>query len=404
MRVLIGAFGTRGDVQPMLALAQALVGRGHELLLAVPPNLKGLSRAFGLDAFAVGLDYEELSHRATHGSMREVLGAMPLVRGEVRAQLDALEQSAAWADLLVGSGVATTGAILGEKLRKPYVYFALNPQFFASGDHPSLLVPWQQLPRWLNRLSKSADAWLWQRVLGGTVNSIRAERGLARTGNVWRTLLGTTPVAAFDPVLAPAPADAHVPITQVGALFAHEAEELSSEVSAFLDAGPPPVYLGFGSMSDPDPRGTANCLLESVRRAGVRALISRGWAKLAMEAPPVEVLFIGAEPHGKLFPRCAAVVHHGGAGTTHAAARAGVPQVLMPQLLDQHFWAYRAWRAGISPPKVPRHTRNPELLARALRTCLEDAALRARAREVSDALRTDGADTSAVVLERLARA
>jgi sterol 3beta-glucosyltransferase len=162
------------------------------------------------------------------------------------------------------------------------------------------------------------------------------------------------------------------------------------------------VYIGFGSMSDRHPRATTQRLLAAVRAAGVRALISRGWAGLGAEDVPEGVRFIDVEPHGQLFPRCAAVVHHGGAGTLHAAARAGVPQVILPQLLDQHYWAERAFRAGVTPGTVARYARGHETLADALRRCVEDAALRARAKDVAGRMVTDGTARAVDALERLA--
>src|SRR5919198_2928743 len=372
VKILIGAFGTRGDVQPMLALAQTLLARGHSVSLAIPPNSVPLACAFGLEAIGVGLDYEAISHRAATGSFREFLSVLPLVRGEVHAQLHALEGRAAEADLIVGSSVFTVGTLLSDKFGKPYVYFGFCPQLFPSGDHPNPSVPWQTLPRWVNRMSWVAFHWMWKAVLLTTLNRAREARGLSRVREVWSSLMGRIPVLACDPALAMSPSDSPIPVAQVGALFAEEKAELSLEVRAFLEAGEPPVYIGFGSMSDPNPVRTTERLLESIRRAGVRALVSRGWAGLSSTSCPSNVLFIGPEPHGKLFSRCAAVVHHGGAGTTHAAARAGVPQVVMPQLLDQHYWAHRVHRMGIGPRPVPRHAKHPALLASAVQICLDD--------------------------------
>jgi len=198
MRVLIGAFGTRGDVQPMLAVAQALIARGHSASLAVPPNLVGLARGVGLDAFGVGIDYEEISRRGANGSFREMVGVMPLVRADVRVQLAAMEERAAQADLLVGSSVFTVGSVLSEMLGKPYVFFAYCPQLFPSGDHPSPMIPWHPLPRWVNRLTWAGFKPWWQFLLRQSINEMRAERRLAPIDDVWATLVGKTPVLACD--------------------------------------------------------------------------------------------------------------------------------------------------------------------------------------------------------------
>jgi UDP:flavonoid glycosyltransferase YjiC (YdhE family) len=401
MRVLIGAFGSRGDVQPMLALAEALVARGHTVALAVPPSSLSLAREVMPEAHGAGADYEGLSRAVTSGRMRDVLSTFPVLRSEVDAHLEALEPLAAGADLIAGSSVSTAGAILGERLHRPYAYFAFSPQLIPSGAHPTPMVRGQRWPRWVNRLSWALNEQLWTLVLKETLARARRARGLRPPPATWSSLLGHHPVVACDPALAGLPADGPVPAVQTGALFLRERRELSPEVSAFLERGPPPVYVGFGSMGDPDPPGTTRRLLESVRRAGVRAMIARGWAGLGVEDAPPDVLFIGPEPHGKLFPRCAAVVHHGGAGTTHTAARAGVPQVLVPHILDQFYWTRRVALAGIGPGALDRWERDPEPLARAIRACTADAALRERARTFAARMMPDGTDRAVELLERL---
>ncbi|HVE81850.1 MAG TPA: glycosyltransferase [Myxococcales bacterium] len=401
MRVLIGAFGTRGDVQPMLALSQAMMAREHAVTLAVPPTALALAREVVPSAVAVGMGYEEVSRRAVTGKFRDLLSTVPLVRAEVNVQLEAMEGLAAGADVIAGSSVFTVGSLLGERFDKPYAFFLYCPQVLPSGDHPNPTVRRYGWPRWLNRLSWKTNDWLWGWMVGQAMDAARTSRGLPPMRGLWKTVLGSHPVAACDPALASVPGDYPGPVRQVGALFMEERSELSAEVSAFLQAGPPPVYFGFGSMWDPDPGATTGRLIEAARMAGVRALIHRGWAGLGADAAPEEVLFIGPEPHGKLFPRCAAVVHHGGAGTTHAAARAGVPQVLMPHLMDQFYWRRRVALAGIGPPSVPRFGASPEPLARAVRACLEDEGLRERARALSARMVRDGAARAVKVLEGL---
>src|SRR5262245_44404582 len=241
---------------------------------------------------------------------------------------------------------------------------------FPSGYHPVPSVKTHRMQRWLIRLTWVINEWLWWRFMLREMNGARASLGLPPLRTVWSALISGNPILACDPALAGVPSDWQGAMPQVGALFTTERAPLSPEVSAFLERGPPPVYLGFGSMSDRDPGASTARILEAVRRAGVRALIHRGWAGLSSEQVPQGVLFIGPEPHGKLFPRCAAVVHHGGAGTTHAAARAGVPQLLMPHLLDQFYWAHRVAVTGIGPRAVARYARDPEPLARAIRTCV----------------------------------
>ena len=403
MRVLIATFGTRGDTQPMLPLAGALAARGHSVSLAVAPSSLELARESFPSAFAVGRGFEEISRRAATGKLSDFFATFFAMLGEVRVQFEALDAHAGEADLIVGAGVNAANSSLAERFGKPYAYVAYCPQVIPSGDHPNPSVKQHGWPRWFNRLSWRINDWMWTFLMLRTLNDARASRGLRPVRRVWSELISPRPIIASDPALAPAPKDWPSRLEQPGALFIQERAQLSPEVAAFLESGPPPVYLGFGSMIDRDPRATTRRLLEAVRRAGVRALISGGWAKLGSDEPPPQgVRFIGVEPHGKLFPRCAAVVHHGGAGTTHTAARAGVPQLAMPHLLDQFYWAHRIALAGVGPPAVKRYSEDPEPLARALRACVEDGAIRERAREMAARIATDGAERTAEILERIA--
>lgn len=401
MRVVIGAFGTRGDVQPMIGLAQALSKKGHSVWAAVPPSSLALARAHGLDVSAVGLDYEEVSRRSANGTFAELVALARLLRGEVEVQVQALEPRVREADLLVGSSVLAAGALLEELVGTPYAFFGFCPQLFRSAHHPTPSVPWQRLPRWLNRLSWAGNEALWGLMLKPALDAARARRGLRPSPAVWASLTSAHPFLACEPSLALSPPDHSPAVTQVGALVMHDAGTLSAATRAFLDSGPAPVFIGFGSMSDPNPARTTERLVDAVRSVGVRAIISRGWARLGMEDAGPHLHFADAEPHPALFPRCAAIVHHGGAGTLHAAARAGVPQVLMPQLLDQHYWANRVLELGLGHV-VPRHDEDPSRLADALRACLADGALQARCRAQALAMRSDGVDVAIEHLEALA--
>lgn len=405
MRVLVGAFGTRGDVQPALGLAQALLRAGHSVVVAVPPSSRALAEAAGLTPTVLGLDYEVVSRRAATGSLREVYGLLPLVRSQVREQYETLAPLAASCDLFVGTSVFAIGALLSETLHKPSVFVSLCPNLLPSGFHPPPTVSWQRLPKWLNRFAWWFNEQTWQLMLGGEVASLRAQLGLSRGPGVWRSFLGEHVIVASDPALSTVPADAtghEFECVQVGALTTDEAEApISAALDAFLAQGPPPVFIGFGSMSDPHPRRTTSRLMAAGKAAGVRLVISRGWAGLESSTADPDVFFAGPEPHRSLFPRCAAIVHHGGAGTLHAAAASGVPQVLMPQLLDQHYWAHHLQRVGISTEPVERHGSSSEPLAKALRRCVSDTDLITRAKTLKHSLRRDGLARTVALLEKL---
>jgi len=168
----------------------------------------------------------------------------------------------------------------------------------------------------------------------------------------------------------------------------------------FLVSGPPPVYVGFGSMTVERPEVMTRSLLDGLRRARRRAILSTGWGGLAEAQAGDDVLFVGDVPHAWLFPRVAAIVHHGGAGTTAESLRAGVPQLIVPFLSDQPFWGHHVARAGLGPEPVPVGAFSAAALADAL-IRMDRPAMRARAQEIGRRVREErGAAGAVEAMER----
>jgi vancomycin aglycone glucosyltransferase len=188
---------------------------------------------------------------------------------------------------------------------------------------------------------------------------------------------------AVDQALAAVPGDCPFAYDQIRCLHPFTPEPLPADLEQFLAAGPPPVYLGFGSMTDPDPGATTRRFLDAIAQLGGRALISRGWARLGAGPLPAGVMAIDPVSHVSLFPRLAAVVHHGGAGTTHTAARAGVPQVIVPHVLDQFYFARCAESLGVAPPPLRRTRFDVPRLVATLRGVLDSRTLGVRARDLA---------------------
>jgi vancomycin aglycone glucosyltransferase len=205
---------------------------------------------------------------------------------------------------------------------------------------------------------------------------------------VFAHFLGEAPLLAADEELAPAPRRARVPVEVIGCLHPFDADApLPEKLEAFLASGEPPVYVGFGSMTDPAPAATTRLVLDAVARAGVRAILSRGWAGLGEGPLPEGVMEIGPVSHAALFRRVAVVVHHGGAGTTTMAARAGTPQVVVPHLLDQHYFGARVVDLGLGPPPLLRRRLRADELAAALSSLRDNELVAARAAELGERLR-----------------
>jgi vancomycin aglycone glucosyltransferase len=229
------------------------------------------------------------------------------------------------------------------------------------------MFPWQGLPRW-------ANVFFWRCFRFGverakpTMDAARSRMGLPPLRSLWHHLVDVPFFLACDPVLAPAPPDWSArPITATGPWFYDDPGELAPEVEEFLAAGPAPVYVGFGSMVSDDVAGVTRAIVEGAGAHGRRVLLSKGWAGLGEgELPAYAKVVHGPMPHAKLFPRMAAVVHHGGSGTTANALRAGVPQVIVPHIMDQFYYAERLFRLGLAPRGIPAKRLTGAKLAQAL--------------------------------------
>jgi vancomycin aglycone glucosyltransferase len=231
-------------------------------------------------------------------------------------------------------------------------------------------------------------------VFGAALNTHRVANGLPPVDDVRHYLLGDHPWLAADPVLAPWQEPADLDVVQTGAWILPDERPLPAELEAFLDAGTPPVYVGFGSMRAP--ADVAQVAIEAIRAQGCRALVARGWAGLAPIDDRDDCLVVGEVNQQALFGRVAAVVHHGGAGTTTTATRAGVPQVVVPQWADQPYFASRVADLGIGAAHDVQAP-TTESLSAALSTALTPQT-RARARAVAGTIRTDGATVAAKLL------
>ncbi len=393
VRALIAAFGSRGDVQPLLALALGLRARGHTVELATPPDFAAWIAELGLPCHPVGGSMREFLERSNEG-LRGIAYALRELPRLVALQYAALEPLARRCDVMLGSSLTAAGASFAEKLPLRYHYVSFTPCVLPSAEHPSLFTKSQSLPRWLNRLG-----WWQYRLMNNlglrpTIDAERRKLGLGGVSDAWRHLLHTRLILACDPALGPLPRDAPPGVIQMGSWFLPEREELPADLETFLDAGPPPLYVGFGSTPDRDPGSTWRKLIASIREAGVRALLAGAPTDLEL---PVGMRTIGAAPHGKLFPRCAGVVHHGGAGTTATAARAGVPQIVAPQMTDQFYWRRRLEERGLTPLRAT--ARHSDELPRAMRACLDDGALRERARAFASRMIPDGVERAVRELE-----
>ena len=391
MRIAIAVEGTRGDVYPMLTLAESLVERRHEVVFCAPPDFGEQVAQRGLAFRPVGRDiraYLESEAQALHGGAFAIMrSADRLFRENIGAQFRDLRQGIERADLVLAAGTQIAASSLAEYLGAPYRFVAFDPIMLPSSEHPPFSIPWPDLPRSLNRLTWTLQDALTRLRIRPLINRERERLGLHPVGDPYALCLGPRPILAAEEILAPPPSDAKE-VQTIGCLHPFDETPLPEKLEQFLSAGAPPIFVGFGSMTDPNPASTTRLVLETARRSGLRVILSQGWAGLANVPLPDDAVAIGPLPHATLFQRVAAVVHHGGAGTTTMAARAGVPQIVIPHVFDQFHWAHRLQKLGLAPPAIPRRRLDVDGFCATLGAVRDNDILAERATEIGKRLRS----------------
>ncbi|MFJ3269417.1 glycosyltransferase [Streptomyces sp. NPDC086776] len=400
MRVLLSTYGSRGDVEPLVGLAVQLRALGAEVRVCAPPDEDFTKRLadVGVPMVPVGRSARALTTASPPPSSAN----LPRRAAElIASQFAAVTAAAEGCDVLVATGAmpAAAGArSVAEKLGIRSVSVTFQQLTLPSPHHPPLAYPGRPFPPDVtdNRVLWDLDVQHIDALFGEALNVNRASVGLPPVSNVRDYVIGDRPWLATDPTLDPWQETPDLDVVQTGAWILPDERPLPDGLEAFLGDGEPPVYVGFGSMAMHASEDVAQVAVEAVRAQGRRVLASRGWAGLALTDDQDDCFVVGEVNQQALFGRVAAVVHHGGAGTTTTAARAGAPQVVVPQLADQPYWAGRVAGLGIGAAHDgPAPT--AESLSAALTTALTPET-RARARAVAGLIRTDGATVAAKLL------
>jgi vancomycin aglycone glucosyltransferase len=399
MRVLLSTYGSRGDVQPLVALGLALQTIGAEVLICAPADAEFLEL---LDRVDLPLAPAFMPVRQWIKTAKQSGLSLPqLAARMVPAQFDAMAAAAEGCDAIVATGLFPSLAAarsVAEKLDIRFVWAAFCPLMVPSPHHPPMPYPgWPHPPEVTDNLTlweQNADAM--NALFGAAVNTHRASMGLPTLDNVRDHVFTHRPWLASDPILSPWRPTDLVDTVQTGAWILPDTRPLPTELEAFLEAGQPPVYVGFGSMVMHGSEDPARVAIEAVRAQGRRVILARGWADLAPIDDQDDCFAIGEVNQQALFARVAAVVHHGGAGTTTAAARAGAPQVVVPQVADQPYWASRVTELGIGAAHDGPVPCTGSLLA-PLRLALAPDT-RDRAAAIAETIRSDGARIAAEML------
>ena len=419
MRITILTIGSRGDVQPYVALGLGLKAAGHEVRLATHEDFKAFVCSHGLEFGPLAgdprtlLETPEGLQLLESGSnpfrlMRQFVRLFePLAHQSLHDGQEACQDS----DAVIFSMAACFGHWIAEKMGIPSCAAYCLP-LTPSWHMPSSVFPevpaWLPLARIYSRLTYFLGGTMLWAPLSGAVNRSRRDvldlRPLSMWYPPWRNLRPGVPyLYGYSPTVLPKPRDWGENIHVTGYWFLDHASGWQPPVKLvdFLKSGPPPVCVGFGSMNNRNAEEATDLVVKALVRARQRGILMTGWGGLTHSRLPDEILPLDSVPHDWLFPRVAAVVHHGGAGTTAAALRAGVPAVVVPFMSDQPMWARRVYKLGAGPRPIPRKKLTVENLAAALQVAVSDRELRRRCRTLGRQIRSeDGAGQAVEAFHR----
>lgn len=408
MRIVIIAPGSRGDVQPYIALGKGLQNAGHSIRLVSHSNFESLVTSYGLEFWSFGNDVKDAVENSEMRALAEKGNFLLLMAKMAKeAQREALRfaegglLAAQGMDIvLAGIGGLFIGTAIAEKLNIPLVQAYVFP-FTPTQEFSSVLTP--KLPTFVNRFSHHlARQLMWQgfrsadTIARKKVLNIPASPLLGPYNS--KSIHNMPILYGFSPAVIPTPSDWDSNTHVTGYWFVEEADDWQPPVALldFLQSGSPPIYIGFGSMSSQNPEQTADLVIQALALTNQRAILLSGWGGLQKANLPDSIFMIDTIPHSWLFPRMSAVIHHGGASTTAAGLNAGVPSVIIPFFGDQPFWGQRVADLGVGSKPIPRKKLTAEKLANAIREVVTNQDMRQRAAKLGKQIQTENGIKSAV--------
>ncbi len=417
MKLAIFAIGSQGDVRPSAALGAGFAAAGHRVRLVTLPAFKSLAESNGLEFAPVHIDpFQFITGDIGQSWMNSMDKPHRLVAGVSRAAGeflspltdDAVAACRGFDALLYNVPLSIAGHTVAEALGMPGIPTAVAP-YHPTRDFPSIITPSLPIRGSVpNRVSGAVALEVLWLMLRSHMNKWRAGQPGLRPLPFWNPLSrmsreGVPWLYGVSPSVIPAPGDWPPSAAVCGYWFTEPQKdwEPPQGLEDFLAASPRPIYVGFGSMVGSEPGRTVEKVLEALRLADARAVVASGWGGMKHSGLSGQVYAVESIPHDWLFPRVAAAVHHGGAGTTAAALRAGVPSVVVPFFYDQFFWGQRLQSLGVAPAPIAQKHLHSADLARAIRFVTSTPSVAARGREISEQIgREDGVKTAVGVVER----
>jgi vancomycin aglycone glucosyltransferase len=392
MKIACVILGTRGDVQPMIALAKGLIQKGHEVTICAPSENEQLAKHNTCKFVAFGPEIKKQVKETPHKQKGGVAVKITPAQGKelFRNQINVLPEKIKDTDLVLGAGIVPGVHTAADILKVPYRLVAFYPILLGTTKDDPLK----------NRMMFGFGRSVMNLLMKKFVNKNRSKYGLSPINDIWGHWMGDNVIIACDKELNAAHNGVAFNFTQTGFMILVSGGSLPVYVEDFLNSGKPPVYIGFGSNPVVNPE-KYTLMFEQVRDAtGQRLIVSKGWADL----PVIEthdILFVDEMPFDLLFPRLSAVIYHGGTGTMAAIARAGVPQAAFPFMADQFDNRKQLVKLGLGPKTCDFKKITAEAISSAITECVSDDNYRRNAEEISKKLRNvNGVELTIQLLEK----
>jgi len=408
MQIAIIAPGSRGDVQPYVALGRGLIEAGHGVRVLSNQNHENLVKSNGIEFWWIEVNSEDIVRSEKMRAAMESgssIRSLSQMRDEMKLHAVLIGkrglECCQGVDLVIGgiSGVFTSHTI-AEKLEIPFMQ-AYNIPITPTKEFPGALFP--KFPRIGGyRLSHFLTRQMLWQAYSPTDHIVRQDYGLPempRTGPYKSESFCKFPtIYGLSPSVIPKPADWGNDVHVTGYWFLDAEDDLnpSHELVDFVEEGPPPVYIGFGSMGNRTPEQLSDLVLEALKETDQRAVLHTGWGGLSELHVPETVLIVNSAPHAWLFPRVGAVIHHGGAGTTGAGLRSGVPSIIVPFHGDQPFWGWLVAKLGVGSKPIPHTKLTSQRLAKAIHQAVTNNEMKKQAAELGARIQAEDGINSAV--------
>jgi vancomycin aglycone glucosyltransferase len=393
MKISIVVYDTRGGVQPMLALAVGLIKKGHEVLFCANPENEKLVTSYNCSFVTFGPNVREQMKisAATKKSPDSFFSAKGLKK-EIEKQIEFLPKIIQGSNLVLASGIAFGVRSAAEIVNVPFRLVIFYPSALGPGKSGSFL----------ERLKFNMGISMLNTLLKGTINKKRKEAGIQPINDVVKYFGGDNIIVASDVALNKVQEGVKTAYTQTGYMFLPPLQELPKEVENFISSGNPPVFISFGSNPISNPDKLTDIFENISKETNQRLIISRGWAELAKVNSSSNILYVDDMPFELLFPKMAAIIHHGGSGTMASVAKAGVPQAAFPYMFDQFENHKTIVKLGLGPQSCDFKKISASALIFAINECINNDRYRKNALEVAQELQnSNGLEKTITLIEKI---